>query len=257
MLALLLILAAPPVPVIPLPHAHAHNDYAHRRPLFDALEHGFCSVEADIFLVSDRLLVGHTWLDTLSGRTLEKLYLQPLWQRARDRKGRIQDGNAPFFLLIEIKTDAKKTYQELHLLLSKYSAILSTMRHGKFERKAVTVVITGNCPRDYIRAQKVRYAGIDGNLRDLDSDAPTHLIPHISASWSSQFRWRGTGKMPKAERDKLRTIVRKAHKRKRLVRFWGTPERPEVWRELRAAGVDLVNTDRLDDLRAFLLEEKP
>jgi hypothetical protein len=26
---------------------------------------------------------------------------------------------------------------------------------------------------------------------------------------------------------------------------------------LPAAGVDLINTDRLDDLRAFLVEEKP
>jgi len=33
------------VPLIP---AHAHNDYLHARPLLDALDHGFCSVEADI-----------------------------------------------------------------------------------------------------------------------------------------------------------------------------------------------------------------
>ena len=45
--------------VIPLPRAHAHNDYRHERPLFDALDHGFCSVEADIFLVEGQLLIGH------------------------------------------------------------------------------------------------------------------------------------------------------------------------------------------------------
>ena len=45
--------------VTPLPRAHAHNDYYHRRPLLDALDQGFCSVEADIYLVEDRLLVGH------------------------------------------------------------------------------------------------------------------------------------------------------------------------------------------------------
>src|ERR1700736_6125439 len=49
--------AAPPV--VPLRHAHAHNDYEHPRPLFDALAHGFCSVEADIYLRSNQLLVGH------------------------------------------------------------------------------------------------------------------------------------------------------------------------------------------------------
>ena len=35
--------------VSPLRRAHAHNDYYHKRPLLDALDQGFCSVEADVF----------------------------------------------------------------------------------------------------------------------------------------------------------------------------------------------------------------
>jgi hypothetical protein len=35
-----------------LERAHAHNDYEHERPLFDALDHNFKSVEADIWLVN-------------------------------------------------------------------------------------------------------------------------------------------------------------------------------------------------------------
>ena len=38
----------------PLAQAHAHNDYEHDRPLLDALEHGFTSVEADVWLVDGR-----------------------------------------------------------------------------------------------------------------------------------------------------------------------------------------------------------
>src|SRR5712692_10174041 len=48
-----------PPRIVPLKHAHAHNDYEHKRPLLDALDHGFCSVEADVFLDGDALLVGH------------------------------------------------------------------------------------------------------------------------------------------------------------------------------------------------------
>ena len=33
---------------VPLARAHAHNDYEHPRPLRDALDHGFTSVEADV-----------------------------------------------------------------------------------------------------------------------------------------------------------------------------------------------------------------
>ena len=39
------LLAADPALLI---HAHAHNDYEHARPLLDALDHGFCGVEADV-----------------------------------------------------------------------------------------------------------------------------------------------------------------------------------------------------------------
>ena len=53
-------LAAEPMP---LPAAHAHNDYEHARPLLDALDRGFGSIEADIWLVDGALLVAHDLKD--------------------------------------------------------------------------------------------------------------------------------------------------------------------------------------------------
>ena len=44
---------------MPLPNAHAHNDYLHRHPLTDALDRGFTSVEADVFLRGHELYLGH------------------------------------------------------------------------------------------------------------------------------------------------------------------------------------------------------
>src|SRR5437773_7233099 len=89
--------AAPPAP---LRHAHAHNDYEHKRPLLDALAHGFCSVEADVFLSDGALLVGHERKDLRPGRTLEKLYLDPLAQRAKANGGRVYRGGPTVFLLV-------------------------------------------------------------------------------------------------------------------------------------------------------------
>ena len=68
--------------VVPLPQAHAHNDYEHARPLFDALDHGFCSIEADIWLVDDQLLVAHDFDKVSPERTLQGLYLDPLLERS-------------------------------------------------------------------------------------------------------------------------------------------------------------------------------
>src|SRR4051812_48114397 len=75
--------------VIPLIHAHAHNDYEHPRPLLDALDCGFCSVEADVFLVGDKLFVGHSWYELRPERTLVSLYLDPLKKRIAENGGRV------------------------------------------------------------------------------------------------------------------------------------------------------------------------
>lgn len=191
----------PDKPVTPIRRAHAHNDYEHKRPLLDALDQGFCSVEADIWLSKDSLLVAHTPFGLKPERSLQKLYLDPLRERVKVNGGKVhRDGGPQFYLLIDVKTEAKTTYAELAKVLEGYSDILTVYREGKSEAKAVTVVISRNCDRDAITKQAVRYASIDGRPADLDSDASTALIPWVSASWTSQFKWDGTGAMPEAER---------------------------------------------------------
>jgi hypothetical protein len=240
--------------VVPLRQAHAHNDYEHKRPLFAALDNGFCSVEADIFLVDGELLVGHTRQDLRPERTLQKLYLDPLRERIKANGGKVYPGGPTVFLLIDVKTEARPTYAALAKVLAKYADILSVAQGDKFEAKAVTVVVSGKCDREGITAEKVRYAGIDGRPPDLDATVPGHLIPWVSARWGSLFQWKGDGPMPEAELAKLRDFVAKAHKHGRLVRFWATPESPVFWEQLLAAGVDLINTDQLPELRKFLLD---
>jgi hypothetical protein len=255
-LALLVLPAADPQ-VVPLPHAHAHNDYEHARPLFDALDRGFGSVEADVFLVNGKLLVGHTAASLRPERTLEALYLDPLRERARANGGKVYPGGPTIFLLVDVKTAAGPTYAALHDVFARYAELLTTIDGGKVGPKAVTVVISGNIARDAIAAQPRRFAAIDGRPPDLDSDLPAHLLPWVSENWTKLFRWTGDGPMPAEERATLRDFVAKAHRHGRLVRFWATPEKVAVWEELRAAGVDLINTDKLAELQQFLLHPPP
>lgn len=240
----------------PLPQAHAHNDYNHQRPLQDALEQGFCSIEADVFLRNGALLVGHAANELRPERTLEKLYLAPLRERVRANGGSVYPKGPTLWLLIDIKSDGPATYAAIDSLLARYGDILSVTRDGTFEPKAITVVISGNCPRDVIRGQTVRYAGIDGRPEDLSSTEPAHLMPWISANWTLLFQWRGEGPLPEAQRMKLQRYVEEAHQHQRVVRFWATPERPELWQELLDARVDLIGTDRLAELATFLRSAK-
>lgn len=242
--------------VVPLARAHAHNDYLHPRPLFDALSHGFCSVEADIILgEGNTLLVGHTRQELKPDRTLEKLYLEPLRQSSRAHGGTVypQKKQPPFYLLIDIKTDAATTYPALHQVLTNYADILTEVRDGQVYPRAVTVVLSGSRPSlKTLAAQSPRYAGYDGRLSDLNSDVPAHLMPMISDNWALKLGWGGTKPMSAPERAKLKQIVQQAHSHHRLVRFWATPELESVWKVLQEENVDVINTDKLNELKHFL-----
>src|SRR5438876_12079434 len=96
-LLLLVGCAAEPTPLI---HAHAHNDYEHPRPLFDALDCGFCSIEADVYLIDGQLVVAHDVDKAVSSRTLEKLYLKPLRDRVQHHGGRVYRGGPSVTLLV-------------------------------------------------------------------------------------------------------------------------------------------------------------
>jgi hypothetical protein len=244
--------AAADPPIRPLKNAHAHNDYEHPRPLFDALDQGFCSVEADVFLVGGKLLVGHTALSLKPDRTLESLYLDPLRERIRANGGRLYRDGPPCWLLVDVKTEANATYAALDAVLAKYADILTAVDHGMAEPNAITVAVSGNMAKEAMAKQTRRYAGYDGGADDVNSEVPAHLMPWVSDNWTKLFTWKGEGKMPGEERSRLGDFVASAHKHGRLVRFWNTPEKPAFWAELRSAGVDLINTDRLADLRKFL-----
>jgi hypothetical protein len=63
--------------------------------------------------------------------------------------------------------------------------------------------------------------------------------------------------MPDEEKARLRQLAEQARTEGRLLRFWNTPDRPVVWRELKAAGVGLIGTDDLAGLRRFMDGAEP
>lgn len=245
--------AAEQAAAVPLPAAHAHDDYAHARPLADALAHGFTSVEVDVFLCPEGLLVAHDAKDLQPARTLQNLYLDPLRDRVKAGDGRVHRGGPTFYLLVDVKSEAEATYAALDRVLAGYADMLSITKDGRFDEQAVTVLLSGNRAKEAIARQPLRYVGIDGRLEDLTRGAPAHLVPWISANWPRVFTWRGDGPIPALEKARLAELVRQAHGQGRQLRFWATPEREAVWQELLAAGVDRINTDKLLQLQVFLL----
>lgn len=246
-------LAADPKPLL---QAHAHNDYEHARPLLDALDRGFCNVEADIYLVDGQLLVAHDRKNVKPERTLAALYLDPLRERVKRNGGRVFRGGPVVTLLVDVKSEAAPTYAALDAVLRNYADMLTEFRPGGVAPRAITVVISGNRATREIAAQAVRHAAVDGRGDDLESNPPATLVPWVSENWTKVFTWKWQGEMPDADRMALKRWVDRAHAQGRKVRFWNTPDLPAAWEVLLGAGVDLVGTDDLAGLQRYLAGRK-
>jgi hypothetical protein len=217
-----------------LPNAYAHNDYWHKRPLLDALDNGFTYVEADVYLKNGKLIVTH---------------ILPYF------KNKKTPVNCPLTLMIDIKSDAEKTYKVLVQLLQKYKSILSGYQNGELTMRNVSVVLTGHKPYNMLTGEEERLAFLDEDLTQAGKDSSNNIYTVASCKYSNLVKWKGKGKISEDDIQRLEYFVLQAHKNGRKVRLWGSPDKIKVWSELLKCNVDLINTDRINALRAFLTGE--
>lgn len=242
--------------VVPLPHAHAHNDYMHERPLLDALSYGFTSVEADVLLIDGELYVGH---DMPEGNhtlpTLRELYLEPLQRIVHNHRGKVYpDYEGDFYLMIDFKTEAEATYQELKSQLESFTSMLSSYENGSMQKGAVTIFISGNRPIETVKNEEKSFVAIDGRPEDLGKNISSTLMPFVSQHFGAVLSWDGQGEIPLQEKQKLTDLISKAHAEDKKVRLWASPDNMNTWRVLLQAEADLINTDKLEALRDFLIK---
>ncbi|TVR80490.1 MAG: hypothetical protein EA412_04565 [Chitinophagaceae bacterium] len=235
---------------------HVHNDYNKCKPLEAALEKGFGSVEADVFLRKGQLVVAHTGIGALRMRSLEDMYFKPLAEKVRKNNGSVfKNGPKGFILMIDVKSDAEETYDSLKVLFDKYRFMLTEFTPESTKKNAVTILISGRRNYEQILSDNPRFAAIDGRLADLNSDYNIHEVPRISAAYRSLFNWRGIrASMPESELTLLREIVVQADSIGVELRFWGATNRKKVWETLLDAGVHRINVDRIKRFKNFKLE---
>lgn len=240
---------------IPLNNAFAHNDYQHKRPLFEAIDDGYTYVEADVYIHKNRLVVTHVLPAIHHHRTLEGLYLQPLAVYVQKNNGDVYPGYAaPLTLMIDIKSDPDKTYLLLKPLLEKYRALLCGYQNGQVQTGAVRIVLSGHKPYTMLREDQNRLAFLDEDLRKINRDtiAGENMLAMASCKYSKLLKWKGTGIFSLRERARLSAYVDQAHRCGAKVRLWSSPDNQAVWKQLLQCGVDLINTDQLARLKDFL-----
>lgn len=230
--------------------AHSHNDYEHARPLQDALNAGFASVEADIYLVDGKLLVAHDRKDVRPERTLEALYLRPMMERIQ-RTGSVQPGVPTFQLMIDIKANATDVLPVLDRALKPYERLLSHGTNTEYVPGVVEIVLSGDRPIRQLAARRERNIFVDARIDDLKSPQPG-VFRMVSEAWLSHIPWFGSGLMSRKHREWLSDYVLRADELGIKSRFWGLPDTPTGWRILDAAGVSWIGTDKLEACAAWM-----
>lgn len=253
----LLFSACPPVlpevdagPGVNPSYKHAHNDYEHPRPLLDALEQKFESVEADVWLDGAEVGVSHDGAPFKG--SLEALYLEPLAARVAANAGSVHGDGKPFFLWLDLKQGSAGLQEVLATQLAEYPFLTRFDDAGQSQAGAVTVVFTGD---DAAKKALVNRAAPRPYTRDSNSFSPND--PPADGKWGfyavnyySFLQWDGQGAIPATQRRQLENLVNGAHATGRPLRIYASPDTAGFWAEARAAHADFVNTDKLAELNA-------
>ncbi len=224
-----------------LSRIHSHNDYQQKHPLYDAMDQGLSSVEADIYTKHGDLEISHMGF-RFKG-TLEELYLKPLQKLVNERGGSVYGDGRPFILWIDIKENEALLETELANILDQYP-MLTEFTDTRVVPGAVTVILTGKTgPKTfYANHTALRHACRDSKTYN-DQDPPADLRwTWYSLKWED---WMG-------DEAKLSDVVARIHSKGRKVRLWDVPKSEAVWRESLKAGVDLVGADDLPRVRKFV-----
>lgn len=237
-------------PAPPLNQGHSHNDYWRPHPLYDALQLGFKSVEADVFLIDTTLQVGHELAALRRTNTLQSLYLDPLRQ-IQKAQGSFYTKPAELWLFVDFKNEGSATYARLRQILARYRDLLSTPSHPR--PAGVRVILTGGYPRAEVLADPEALVFLDGQPVDLGPVQAAQICT-INGDWATYFKWNGLGPMPAAEVARLRAWNDQAQRNGQKIRFWNTPaatpaQRRAVWAALLRYPAVLVGADELAELK--------
>ena len=232
-------------PVYSVANAHSHNDYENPIPFLTAYHEGFGSIEADIWLVGDSLLVGHDKKELEKHRSLDEYYLKPLSSFMRSLGGRpFPDSTRSLQMLIELKSDAVPTLDNLVQALEKYPLLTHS--------PLVRWTITGNRPSPDSFTTYPPYIWFDGELPNTYSPAALSRIAMLSDDCRRYSTWSGKSNIPALEKARLEAAIAKAHQLHKPVRFWDAPDEINAWYQFMQLGVDYINTDHITALSAFL-----
>jgi alkaline phosphatase len=233
--------ASAQIPYTPL-SAHSHNDYLQTMPFFHAYKAGFGAIEADIFMVNGTLLVAHDAKHLNPANTFKKLYLDPI--KAALKK----DTSRRLTLLIDLKQDYWYLMPELIMDLKP----LRKFCKGHNPNGKLLILISGNRPPPNLFGTYPDYIFFDEDLLHIYTADELKKVGQVSLQFSRYVKWKGVGAIPAKDEARLKHVIDSVHALGKPIRFWDAPDNPNGWKVLMNLHADVIGTDFIDELSAFL-----
>lgn len=223
----------------------AHNDYEKPIPLMAAYNAQVGFIEADVLLQGHDLLVAHSANEIQKDKTLESLYLNPLNDLIEKNDGSAYpDKEKTLTLMIDLKTEAVATLNVLVFKLKKYPQLIAC--------KTLMITISGNMPAPALWKNFPDFIHFDGRLGITYTSDQQKRIRLVSSNFQSYSKWAGKDKLNDVDKKKLVALIESAHSMGKPVRFWAIPDFENGWRTMIELGVDIINTDDVAGVSAFL-----
>jgi len=221
---------------------HSHNDYQKLEPLTHALKHQAHYIEADVYLVMDKLVVAHNTIDLVGAPTLDDLYLMPIVSLFKQHELRIsEDQNYSPALVIDIKKNAASVLKSLIEKLSQYPDVFDPSRN----KNAIQIVISGDRGPSINWSSYPAYLLFDGRPYETYDEKALNRLAMISDSYGNY-----TSSSDNTD-TKIKEVANKVHRQNKLLRLWAIPDNPTSWEHLRKLGVDIINTDKVEECRGY------
>lgn len=222
--------------------AHSHNDYKNDIPFLRAYQQDFGSIEADIFPVKGELYVAHDKKDIDIEKTLTKVYLNSIFNEL------VKNPKRKLRLLIDIKENHLDALPILIKQLQPLQRILSTT----VEDKQLNIVISGNRPAPANFEKYPDYIFFDYDLSGKLSANETKRVGLVSLPFTKYSKWNGLGVLTAADKQKVVGVIDSVHQIGKPIRFWAAPDTKTGWIVQMELGVDVIGTDRIEELGAYL-----
>lgn len=187
--------------------------------------------------------MAHDLKDVRSERTLRKLYLDPLKALLeKDKQRRIQ-------LLIDIK---EKGDSVLPVVVQQLTPLHSFYSSGR-----LLILISGNRPLPVNYSQYPAFIFFDDDLVHAHTKEQWARVGLVSLQFSLFSTWKGTGAIPEKDEDRLRRVINRVHAAGKGIRFWDAPDTLNSWKELMKLGVNIIGTDKVEELSRLLTKVGP